>query len=158
VGRKSTRTDYVFRALSKKGENLFHQSNSESDYSDSKAVYEEAYNLMAEDYDPTHPKVLTAANHLIRILIKRKEYFDAERYARICYDCLTQSNDNREQVAQIAEALAKINYDLVFQNGSAGGDVVEAEMLIRKSIRIIESTLGKGDFRTVSSVKLFLKS
>lgn len=54
---------------------------------------------MVEAYYPNYPLVLTAANYLIQTLIITVEYKGAERYARICYECLTRPVDNETEEA-----------------------------------------------------------
>jgi tetratricopeptide (TPR) repeat protein len=141
IGREQTRTDYVYKTFLAKTESLHHQSILNLNCMSPqivKGVYEDAYNWMAEAYNPYHPKVLEAANHLIKILIQTEEYYDAERYAIICYECLTRPVDTEsDEVAFAAEALARINHELVARN--KGGDHEKAEYLCRKSLRIWES-------------------
>lgn len=48
----------------------------------------------------THTYTLTlvsAADDMIEVLIKLGEVYDAERYARICYECLTRPVDTESK-------------------------------------------------------------
>lgn len=104
---------------------------------ESKTIYEEAYILTSEAYNPTHPLVLHAAHLLITALIDLEEYYDFERYARICYECLTRPIDTDSlSVAEAADSLSCVLCRLVELNGPEGGYIVEAEMMVRKAIRI----------------------
>lgn len=140
-----------------KAENSYLQSLSTSEveskvqksmkFSESRAAYEDAYNLKAEAYDPSHPEVLEAANKLIVMLIKSNEYYDVERYAIVCYECLTRPVDTEsEEVAQAAESLARINYELIVRNEC--GNLEKAESLCRKSLRIFERIYSHNTFPT----------
>lgn len=97
IAEKEMRIEKVYDTLCAKGKIYFLQLKFES----SKSVCEETYNLVAEAYNPTHPMVLSAANLLITTLIKLKEYYDAERYARICYECLTRPVDMEDEEVSI---------------------------------------------------------
>jgi hypothetical protein len=51
---------------------------------------------------------LGAANYLIQILTQLNEFELAERYARVCYECLTRPIDTgSKQVAIAARSLAQ---------------------------------------------------
>jgi tetratricopeptide (TPR) repeat protein len=142
------RINLVFSALVIKGANFNRQKN----YNEAKIVYEELYNLVAEAYYVDHPLVLTAANCLIGVLILIKEYEDAERYARITYECLTRPVDTESiKVAIAAESLARLTFELVCKKGVEGGNIMEAEMLCRKSLRIKEKICGTNDTATINS-------
>lgn len=91
--------------------------------------------IKAEAYDPSYPEVLKAADKLIRMLIKSDEYYDAERYAIVCYECLTRPVDTKsKKVAQAAESFARINYFSIVRNQS--GNLDNLESLCRNSLRI----------------------
>jgi hypothetical protein len=79
----------IFSALVTRGEHFVRQKN----YNEAKTVFEDLYNLVFEAYYVDHPMVLKAANRLIDVLIQTEEYEDAERYARITYECLTRPVD-----------------------------------------------------------------
>jgi hypothetical protein len=97
---------------------------------------------MAILYDPIHPVVLKIASLLISVLINLGEFFDAERYARFLYDCLTRPIDpESEEVADAADTLATVIYNMINKNGTVH-DILEAETLSRKSIRIMERIQG----------------
>ena len=88
---------------------------------------------------------------MINVLILTEEYEDAERYARISYECLTRSIDTEsEEVANAAESLANIMYNLI-RRGVEGVNVVEAEMLSRKVLRIRQRVNGANNVVTVNS-------
>jgi hypothetical protein len=121
-------------------------------YSEAKTVYEEMYNLVAEAYYVDHPMVLTAANYLINVLILTEEFEDAERYARISYECLTRSVDSEcEEIANASESLANVTFELICRKGVEGGDIMEAEMLCRKALRIKEKIHGANQGMTVNT-------
>lgn len=73
--------EVIFKALICYGEVLkFSHKNLEA-----KETIEECYNMVALEYNPTHPMVLKSANYLVELLIHMEDYYDAERYARISY-------------------------------------------------------------------------
>jgi hypothetical protein len=146
------RTDRLFHQLLYKGQNAFFQAK----YSEARTVYEECYDLVAIAYYPDHPQVLRIATLLIDILIQLKEYYDAERYVRILYECITRPIDTEsDDVANAAISLATITFKLVDQKGPEGGDVVEAEMLARKCIRIKEKVFGVDHVMIVETLNDF---
>jgi hypothetical protein len=145
---EESRINLVFSALVRKGSNFA----SQQEYSEAKSVFEEVYNLVAEAYYVDYPLVLKAATFLINVLIQTEEYEDAERYARITYECLTRPVDTEsEEVANAAESLANVTYLLIHRKGVKDGDIVEAEMLSRKSLRIKEKIYGANNPATVNS-------
>lgn len=134
------RTELLRDALIAKAQNLLNQSKN----NEAKVIYEECYNFLVEAYYPDHPMVLEAANSLITLLIATNEYYDAERYARISYECLTRPIDTEcLEIGNAAESLARVSYELIVQNGPESGDIVETEMLARKAIRIRGRILGR---------------
>jgi hypothetical protein len=58
--------------------------------SEEKAVRKEAYIYASEIYNPEHPIVLEAGGLLIDTLCRSGDFYDAERFARVCYDSLTR--------------------------------------------------------------------
>jgi tetratricopeptide (TPR) repeat protein len=136
---EESRIDLLFNALKRRGHNIISQHK----YSEARSVYEDLYNLVAEAYYVDHPLVLEAANFLIKVLIQLKEFETAGGYARITYECLTRPVDPESiDVATAADSLANIIFESVFLNGVEGGNIVEAEMLSRKALRIIEKIHG----------------
>jgi hypothetical protein len=114
-----------------KGSNLDRQFRKK----EARALFEELYDLVAIAYYPDHPLVLRAANMMINVLIDMKEYESAERFARICYDCLTKPIDIESiDVADAAEALAEATCIPIEHGGI--GNIIEAEKLDRKTLRI----------------------
>jgi hypothetical protein len=151
IGEESTQL--LYDALSQKGRILNLQLN----LSEAKATYEETYNFMVEKFYPDHPLVLEVANSLIKILIRTEEYFDAERFARICYECLTRPIDTESnEVGFAAEALATVTHRLLLQNGSSSsfGNIEEVEMLARKALKIKERIHGQNHYFTSSILYL----
>jgi hypothetical protein len=114
---------------------------------ESKAAREEAYMYINEVYDPEHLLVLEAARELIRALSKTEDYYDAERFARICYQSLTRPHLDSEsfEAAKATGNLAKASYDLIEANGLDSAGIEEAEMLTRDAIRIIRALKGSSD-------------
>lgn len=99
------KTDRLLNALIQKGINLYYESR----LLEAKAVLEDFYKLVAVAYNLILPQVLYAGSKLINILIPLEEYEDAERYARICYECLTRPVETESiDVADAALSLAQI--------------------------------------------------
>jgi tetratricopeptide (TPR) repeat protein len=131
------RTDFIYEALTKKARGCLPNF----DNIGAKAAYEETYELLAAT-DSYHPKALKNLGLLIPVLIELREFEDAERYARQLYHVLTHPIDTESQeVAETANSLASIIYSLVVDDKLVG-DIKEAEMLSRKSIRIMERIQG----------------
>jgi hypothetical protein len=129
IGEK--RTELLFEALIAKGTSLGVLKN----YKEAKEAREECYNLVAEFYSPDHPMVLEAGNKLIEHLLSTEEYYDAERFARISYECLTRPVDTESyMVADASESLATAMFRL--NRNDKNWDSTEAEMLCRKALRI----------------------
>jgi hypothetical protein len=132
------RTDFIYEALTKKARGL----SAKIDYIGAKAAYEETYDLLANAYDSYHPKALKNLRLLIEVLIQLREFEDADRFVRQLYNFLTHPIDTEsEEVAEAANSLASVTYSLVVDNELVG-DIKEAEMLSRKSIRIMERIQG----------------
>ncbi len=63
--------------------------------------------------------------------------FICKWYARISFELLTRPIDTEsEEVANAVHVLADVTYQLIAQNGAADGDILEAEKLFRKTVRI----------------------
>jgi hypothetical protein len=74
-------------------------------------------------------------------------YF-AERYARVCYECLNRPIDTEsEEIADAAAVLARVSYELISKNGLESGDILEVEMLARKALRIKEKLFGRNSYK-----------
>lgn len=89
-----------------------------SKYDDIKVICEEVYNITVDYYPCDHPKVLDKVNILVEILIKMEEYIDAERYARVCYECLLKNDSDILELSTIANLLAVVTFELIKQNTS----------------------------------------
>lgn len=101
---------------------------------ESKAVREEAYMYVSAVYNPEHPLVLENGGKLITILVATGEFYDAERFARVCYDGLTRAPR---------------------ENDPEGGDIIEAEMLARKAVHIMKEFKGPFSKASLLSCKVF---
>lgn len=114
---------------------------------EAKICYEDAYNLVAITYWPSRHIVLRVASNLIAFLNITSEYYDAEGYARICYECLTRPvNSESEEIAEAAVLLASVSFHLCQQQGiKEGEDIAEAEFLARKSLCILQRINGPAD-------------
>jgi hypothetical protein len=73
---------------------------------------------------------------LIEILGLTGDYYDAERFARICYDALTRAplDSNCYEAAEAARNLAEASCNLIRDIGPESADIDEAEMLARKAV------------------------
>jgi hypothetical protein len=91
-----------------------------------------AYVYVSEVYNPKHPLVLRAGGRLIGIL---SHYYDAERFARICYEALTRAplDPDSFEAAEAAINLVNASCNLIKSNGPDSADKEEAEMLARKA-------------------------
>jgi hypothetical protein len=76
---------------------------------------EEAYIYVSQSHDPEHPLVLEAGGELIEILFETGDYYDAERFARVCYEALTRAplDPNSFEAAIAARNLAIASCNLV---------------------------------------------
>jgi tetratricopeptide (TPR) repeat protein len=130
----------VFDALSCQG-NLYKAMNN---LTEAKAIFEEAYMHISEANHPEHPLVLKAGDHLIDSLSLTGEFYDAERFARICYQSLTRPPLDPESylVARACLNLAKVSCGLIRGNNSEVVDIEETEMLARKALQIMEKLIG----------------
>eukprot|EP00596_Hydrurales_sp_CCMP1899_P008816 CAMPEP_0119035960 /NCGR_PEP_ID=MMETSP1177-20130426/3285_1 /TAXON_ID=2985 /ORGANISM="Ochromonas sp, Strain CCMP1899" /LENGTH=354 /DNA_ID=CAMNT_0006994951 /DNA_START=669 /DNA_END=1733 /DNA_ORIENTATION=- len=145
------RTDLIYNILSEKSSHLLCLRR----YNEAKIVLEEVYDLMATTYCLDHPLVLKTANLLVKTLIVLKEYYDAQRFASICYEILTRPIDTEsDEVADAAYSLARVSFYLIRdQDAERGGEAMERdlkfmEMLLRKAIRIKERINGSHDMGT----------
>jgi hypothetical protein len=99
---------------------------------------EESYISDSEFYHPEHPLVLRAADELIGVLATTGHYYDAERFARVCYDSLTHTplDPDSFEAGKAAANLSRASCDLIKANGPEAADIEEAETLAKKAIRI----------------------
>jgi hypothetical protein len=67
---------------------------------------EEAYILVSSQHGPEHPDVQEAAAYLVDSCLQIRNFADAERFARITYECLIDPNNNVDRKGAII-ALAK---------------------------------------------------
>jgi hypothetical protein len=88
----------------------------------------------------SHPLVLEAGGQFIEILNLTGDYYDAECFARVCYDILTRSplDPDSLEAANAASNLANESVNLINKNGPENADIEESEMLARKAARIIK--------------------
>lgn len=109
-------------------------------FEECKAACSDTYNMYVETFYPDHYLVLRVADSLIGVLINLEDYIDAERYVRICYECLT-SRDNRNkgdpesiEVGDVCLSLARVTQKLIERNSKECGDVAEVEVLFRRAL------------------------
>jgi hypothetical protein len=138
-------------------------------YADAKAVLEEAYIYVSGIYDPEHPQVLETASKLIDILAMAVDFYDAERFARICYEAFTRPPLDPEsfEACNAAISLSRATCNLITTDGPEGGDIEEAETLAKEAVRIASNLGGyfvsdlriaqKRAFSTLVDVKLIKK-
>jgi hypothetical protein len=104
---------------------------------------EEAYNLASEMHGPEHPEVLSAATTLIKTYLGEDKYFDAERFARINYECLNDPNNVQYRNGALLVSgmiqLAKV-WLLTPDEERIGGPegAEEAERLVRDACSMIQ--------------------
>jgi hypothetical protein len=125
-------------------------------FDEARKMFEDSYNLMAETYDPSHPKVLAIGSLLINILIEKKEYYDAERFSRICYECLKRTDDCESYLmCKVMRDLANASFNLfVIDNNKDTLNSIEIEMLLRNAINIEEKYYGHD---SIDMIKLLLQ-
>ena len=109
---------------------------------------EEAYNLASGQHGPEHPDVQGAANDLITSCLGMGNFADAERFARITYECLI--DPSRELVSDESIAIGKTQLAKVWlytpSEQRIGGPEVaeEAETLAREACDILEKIPRRG--------------
>jgi hypothetical protein len=88
--------------------------------------------------------VLKVARKFIFILGKTGNHYDAERFARICYQALTRHPLDPEsfEAAEAAINLSSASCNLIQANSSESADIEEAEMLAIEGVRVIEELKG----------------
>jgi hypothetical protein len=140
--------DYISRLA-----NLYHSIGK---LTEEKAVNEEAYMYVSEVYDPEHPLVLEAGRELIGILNRTGNFYDAERFARVCYDGLTRAplDPDSFEAAKAASNLAEASFNLIDKNGPESADIDEAEILARKAVQIIKEFTGPGSTENIDAFEV----
>jgi hypothetical protein len=103
------------------------------DYKNAITFAEEAYNCVAEAYNPVHPKVQSAAAILIECLIHNGDWYDAERYSQVTLDSLRDPANN---IDQNSEEVAHGYGNLAKAMNRMAVDFTKAEALARESYRI----------------------
>jgi tetratricopeptide (TPR) repeat protein len=109
---------------------------------------EEAYNLVSGQHGPEHPEVQEAATCLIDSCLEMRNFVDAERFARITYECLIDPNNTniRKAVAIGKMQLARVWLRTPPEQRIGGAEAAEeAEKLSRKACDIFEN-IGRGGF------------
>lgn len=109
---------------------------------------EEAYNLVSGQHGPEHPEVQEAATCLIDSCLEARNFVDAERFARITYECLIDPNNTniRKAVAIGKMQLARVWLRTPPEQRIGGAAAAEeAEKLSRKACDIFEN-IGRGGF------------
>jgi hypothetical protein len=96
---------------------------------------EEGYNVVVEAYDPVHPKTQEAASILIQLLIKKGDFYNAERFAVITYGNLRDKKNGIDQDSEMVAAGAFNLAGVIYQQQ---GNLVKAEELAREALRIRE--------------------
>jgi hypothetical protein len=85
-------------------------------------------------------------------------FLTCTRYARISFELLTRPIDTEsELVANAAQVLADVTYQLIAQNGAADGNILEAEKLSRKTVRIKERIHGRDNIHTMRQLETLRK-
>ena len=122
---------------------------------------EEAYTLASNQYGPEHPRVQSAATCLIDCCVATGNIVDAERFARINYECLNDLNSNTDRKSRVF-ANAKIQLAVIWlstrseQRDGGSEAAEEAEALAREACDIIEA-MERGE-NAVVSVTNFLSN
>jgi tetratricopeptide (TPR) repeat protein len=106
---------------------------------------EEAYNCVAEAYDPVHPKVQVSAGELIELLVHKGDFFNAERFAQLTLGSL---KDPMNKLDQEGDMVARGYYDLANVIYLQQEDTMKAEMLAREALRIYVLLYGEDHFHT----------
>ena len=105
---------------------------------------EEVYILVSELHGPEHPRVQDSAMYLISIYLDTGNLVDAERFARINYECLVDPNNNTDRMGRLF-AYGKMQIARVWlltpPEQRIGGleAAEEAETLSREAIDILEN-------------------
>jgi tetratricopeptide (TPR) repeat protein len=123
----------------------------QGNFADANLTAEEAYNCVAVAYNPVHPYVQKAAGTLIDCLIHKGDLYDAERFAQVTLDSL---KDPANSVDQESEAVAEGYYNLGAVICKQKGDLVRAEMLVRKALRIRVQLHGDDHFNVGFTINL----
>jgi hypothetical protein len=126
---------------------------------EAKAVGEEAYLHVSEVDNPEHPLVLEAGGKLIEMLNATGDFYDAERFARVCYEALTRGPLDPDcfEAARAAMNLANASCNLIIKNGPESADFDEAEMLARKAVRIVKELKGPGSNKMIIASQILFE-
>jgi tetratricopeptide (TPR) repeat protein len=128
-GIEEDKTDLLCRTL----EIFYTLRRNQGKYDEAFIFVEEAYNCVAITYNLVHPKVQKAASTLIECLIFKGDFERAETFAQMTLDSL---KDPGNGLNQQSEEVAKGYYDLGYAINRTKRDYVEAETLLRESLRI----------------------
>ena len=135
---------------------------SQGRFEEAVSMAEEAYITVSEAHCPEHPKVQEVAADLIDCLILAGEFSQAEAYARITYESLTDPScgidQKSEQIARGMQQLAHVLLRIV-QNDKEASPVIliEAEKLIRQSCVVVEKLFGRNTPNLALCLDLFGK-
>jgi hypothetical protein len=99
--------------------NLGDMYHSMGKLTETKAARKEAYMLASEIYNPELPLVLQAGSKLIQFLAINGDYYDADRFARVCYDGHTRAPQDPDsfEAAVAAGDLAAASCNMIEANG-----------------------------------------
>jgi tetratricopeptide (TPR) repeat protein len=122
---------------------------------------EEAYTLVSHQHGPEHPDVQKAATCLIDCCAEMGNFVDAERFARINYECLNDPKSNTDRKGRVF-ANAKMQLVAIWlltpadQRDGGPEAAEEAETLVRETCDILQEMLRGKD--ADDSVAHFLSS
>lgn len=104
---------------------------------------EEAYILASGHYGPEDPRVQDSATYLIDSCLQAKNYIDAERFARITYECMIDPNNcGGKLVTDGKIQLARVWLHTPSDQRTGGPEAAEeAETMIREACEAIEGTV-----------------
>jgi tetratricopeptide (TPR) repeat protein len=123
-----------YEALLLKALYAFHRLKlQQSNFADAFKFAEEAYNYVAIAYNPVHPEVQKAAVSLIECLTHKGDFDQAETFAQMTLDSLT---DPANGLDQNSDEVSIGYYQLGKLIHAQNGDLVKAERLARESLRI----------------------
>jgi tetratricopeptide (TPR) repeat protein len=128
-GKEELKTGLLYEALRKSYE--VHRDQGKDD--EALTFAEEAYNCVAIAYNPVHPEVQKAASMLIECFICKRDLDHAGTFAQMTLDSLKDPGNGLDQQS---EAVANGYYDLGRVINQQKGDYVNAEKLVRESLRI----------------------
>jgi hypothetical protein len=105
-----------------------------------------------------HPLVLEAAGHLISTLCHTGDHYDAERFARICYDSLTRPplDPESHETAKARTNLVHVSYNMIIANGSDSADIEEAEIVVEKAVCILKELNGPANNDVIDDLEVLI--